>query len=128
MEMTKDEWNSDSLPTFHVSHTRAGMTAYKKTPAGRTVEVADEIILPVDGFGIVEVDLDQPGTTTKPLKMVQLVMCQDFRGTRCPPVKQWSNGVSRSSTTKIKLFWSSRGRSCLFLSSAIARNCFPQQV
>ena len=70
MEMTKYEWNSDSLPTFHVSHTRAGMTAYKKTPAGRTVEVADEIILPVDGFGIVEVDLDQPGTTTKPLKMV----------------------------------------------------------
>ena len=25
-------------------------------------------------------------------------MCQDFRVTGCPPVKQWSNGVNRSST------------------------------
>ena len=55
-----------------MSHTRAGMTAYKKAPAGRTVEVADEIILPVDGFGIVEVDLDQPSTATKPLKVVSV--------------------------------------------------------
>ena len=32
-----------------------------------TVEVADGTILPVDGFETVEVDLDQPGTTTKPV-------------------------------------------------------------
>ena len=30
------------------------MTAYKKAPAGTTVEVADMSILPVDGFGIVD--------------------------------------------------------------------------
>ena len=35
-----------------------------------TVEVADGNILPVDGFWIVEVDLNQPGSTTKPVKMI----------------------------------------------------------
>ena len=48
------------------------MTVYKKAPTGTTVEVADRTILPVDGFGIVEVDLDQSGTTTKPVKMVSV--------------------------------------------------------
>ena len=66
----KEEWDSESGATFHMFHTRAGMTAYNKEPAGTTVEVADGTILPVDGFGTVEVDLDQPGTKTKPLKMV----------------------------------------------------------
>ena len=46
------------------------MTAYKKAPAGTTVKVADETILPVDGFGTVEANLNQPGITTKPVKMV----------------------------------------------------------
>ena len=52
------------------SHTQVGVTAYKKVPAGTTVEVADGTIMPVDRFGTIEVDLDQPGTTTKPVKMV----------------------------------------------------------
>ena len=46
------------------------MTAYKKASAGTTVEVADGTTLPVDGFETIEVDLDQPGTTTKPVKLV----------------------------------------------------------
>ena len=53
-----------------MSHTQAGITAYKKAPAGTTVEVADGTNLPVDGFRTVEVDLDQPVTTIKPMKMV----------------------------------------------------------
>ena len=48
------------------------MTAYKKAPAGTTVEVVDETVLPIDGFGIVETDLDQPGTTAEPVKMVSI--------------------------------------------------------
>ena len=66
----KEEWNLDSGASFHMSPTQAGMPAYKKAPAGTTIEVADGTILPVDRFGTVEVDLDQPGTTTKPVKMV----------------------------------------------------------
>ena len=66
----------DSGAAFHMSHTRAGMAAYKKAPVGKTVEVADGTILPVDGFGAVEVDLDQPGTTTKPVKMVAVAYMQ----------------------------------------------------
>ena len=68
----KEEWNSDSGASFHMSHTQAGVTAYKKAPAETTVEVADGTILPEDGFGTIKVDLDQPGTTTKPMKMVSV--------------------------------------------------------
>ena len=37
---------------------RVGMTAHKKASAGTTFEIADGTILPVDGFGTIEVDLD----------------------------------------------------------------------
>ena len=65
----KGEWESDSGATFHMSHTRAGMSAYKKASPGTNVAIADGNILPVDGFGRIEVDLDQPGHTTKMVKM-----------------------------------------------------------
>ena len=65
----KEEWESDSGATFHMSHTRARMSAYKKASPGTNIEIADGNILPVDGFGRIEVDLDQPGHTTKVMKM-----------------------------------------------------------
>ena len=65
----KKEWESDSGVTFYMSHTRAGMSAYKKASPGTNVEIADGNILPVGGFGRIEVDLDQPGQTTKMVKM-----------------------------------------------------------
>ena len=52
----KEGWDSDSGTLFHTSHTQAGMTAYKKAPAGTVAEATDGTILPVDGFGTVEVD------------------------------------------------------------------------
>ena len=69
------------------------MTAYKKTPAGTTVEVDDGTILPVDSFGTVEVNLDQPGTTTKPVEIVSVAYVPE--GLRKPrstrkAVEQWS--------------------------------------
>ena len=68
----KEVWDSGSGATFHVSHTRVRMTAYKKVSAGTTIEVADGTNLPVDGFGTNGVDLDQPDSTTKPVKMVDV--------------------------------------------------------
>ena len=65
----KEQWESDSGATFHTSHTRAGMSAYKKASPGTNVEITDGNILPVDGFGRIEVDLDQPGHTTKVVNM-----------------------------------------------------------
>ena len=65
----KDEWESDSGSTFHMSHTRAGMYAYKKASPGTNAGIADGNILTVDGFGRIEEDLDQPGHTTKMVKM-----------------------------------------------------------
>ena len=65
----KEEWESDSGATFHMSHTRAGMSDYKKASPGTNIEIADGNTLPVDGFGRIEVDLDQPGRTTKMVRM-----------------------------------------------------------
>ena len=45
----KEKLVSDSCATFHMSHTRAGMPAYKKALPGTNVEIADGNILPVDG-------------------------------------------------------------------------------
>ena len=104
------------------------MIAYRKVPAGTTVEVVGRTISPIDRFGTFEVNLDQPGSTTKPVKMDSVAYVQDCRGTCCPPVKRWSNGISRSSSTKRKLLWDSRGRGRLFLTSALARNCFLQNM
>ena len=52
-----------------MSHTRAGMSAYKKASPGTTVEIDDDNLLPVEGFGRIDVDPDQPGHTTKMVKM-----------------------------------------------------------
>ena len=65
----KKEWESNSGATFHTSHTRARVSAHKKALPGTTVEIADGNILPVDGFGRIEVNLDQPSHTTKMVKM-----------------------------------------------------------
>ena len=65
----KEEWESDSGATFHMSHARARMSAYKKASPGTNVEIAEGNILPVDGYGRIDVDLDQPGHTTKVVKM-----------------------------------------------------------
>ena len=65
----KEKWESDSGAIFHMLHTRAGMSAYKEVSPGTTVKIADGNILLVDGLGRIEVDLDQPGHTTKMVKM-----------------------------------------------------------
>ena len=54
--------------------TRARMTAYKKASPGMTVGVTGRNILPVDGFGTIEMNLDQPGNTTK-LARIGAVVC-----------------------------------------------------
>ena len=39
-------------------HTRDGMKTYKKASPRTTIKVTDGTILPVDGFGTIEADLD----------------------------------------------------------------------
>ena len=51
------------------------MSAYKKASPGTTVEIVDGNILPVDGFGRIEVDLDQPGHTTKMVEDGRCCVC-----------------------------------------------------
>ena len=88
----KEEWESDSGATFHMSHTCAGMSAYKKASPGTNIEIADGNILPVDGFGRIEVDLDQPGHTTKMVKMDDVAYVPElFRNllSTVKAVEQW---------------------------------------
>ena len=91
----KEEWESDSDATFHMSHTRARMSAYKKASPGTNVEIADGNMLPVDGFGRIEVDLDQLGHTTKDGEDRRCYVVPGLSRTCCLPSKQWSNGGNR---------------------------------
>ena len=75
-----------------MSYARAGMTAYKKTSPGTTVEVADGNILSVDGFRTLQIDPDQPRHTTK-LVRIGAVTHESERSRDMLPtlkaVKQW---------------------------------------
>ena len=59
-------------------YTRTVMTTYKKASPETVVEVAHGHILPVDGFGTLEVDLAQPGNTTKLVRMGAIVYVLGF--------------------------------------------------
>ena len=100
----KEEWGSNSGASLHMPHTQARMTAYKTAPAGTTVEVADGTILPVDGFGTVEVDPDQPGTTTKPVKLISVAnvpgLSRNVLSTR-KAVEQWGKPLVYYKTNAI---------------------------
>ena len=70
-----------------MSHTRAGMSDYKKASPGTSIEIADENTLPVDGFGRIEVDLDQPGRTTKMVRMDDVAYVPGLSRNLMPTVK-----------------------------------------
>ena len=87
--------------------------------------VANSTILPVDGFGTIEVDLNRPGSTNKTRKWLPSRMCRLFHGTCCLPPNQWSNWVNRLSTTNERLCEGGfRGKSRSFSISAPARDWF----
>ena len=98
----KEEWDSDSDSTFQMSHTRSGLTAYKKASRGMTVKVADGTILPRDGFGTIEVDLDQLDTSTKPpVKMVVVVYVPGHSRNLSKAVEQWGKPLIYYKTTAV---------------------------
>ena len=112
----KEELESDSGGTLHMSPTHAGMTAYKTASPGTTVEVANGTILPVDGLGKVKVDLDQPGTTTKPVKMVAVAYVPELSRnllSTCRAVEQWGKPLIYHKRKVVLAF---------------PGKCFPQQV
>ena len=111
-----------------MSHTQTGMTAYKKTPAVMTVEIVDGTNLPEDGFGTVEVDLHQPGTTTEPVKMVSDAYVpgrsRNLLSTR-KAVEQRSKPLIYYKTNAVLGF---PGEEMPFLTSAPAKSSVPQHM
>ena len=88
-----EKWDSGSGASFHMPHTQTGMTAYEKASTGTTIEVADGTILPVDGFGAIEVDLDRPVTTTKPVNIISVACVPGHSRNLLSPrkaVEQWN--------------------------------------
>ena len=61
--------NGNQIPAPRSTCRTPGMSNYKKASPGTSIEIADGNTLPVDGFGRIEVDLDQPGRTTKMVRM-----------------------------------------------------------
>ena len=90
----------------HVSYTSSN-DYLQHGACGKTVEVADGTILPVDGFETVEVDLDQPGTTTKLAKMVVVAyvpeISRNLLSTR-KALKQWGKAPVYYKTKAILMF------------------------
>ena len=120
----KEEWESDSGATFHMSHTRAGMSSYKKASPGAAVEIADGNILSVDGFGRIEVDVDQPALTTKRATMDDVAYVSGLSRNllfAIKAVEQWGNPLIYYRNEASLGF---PGRNRLFSNSAPARNCF----
>ena len=124
----KEEWESDSGATFHMSHTRARMSAYKKASPGTNVEIADGNILPVDGFGRIEMDLDQPGRTTKMVKMDDVAYVPGLSRNLLSTVKaveQWGKPLIYYRNKAVLGF---RGRNRLFSNPAPVGGCFQLQA
>ena len=123
----KDKWNLASGATFHMSHTQVGMTAYKKASAGMTAEVAHGTILPVDRLETIEINLDQPGTTTKPVNMLPSRMSALSRNllfTR-NAVEQWEKPFVYYETKSVLGF---PREEALVFTSVPGRECLPQQM
>ena len=104
------------------------MSAYKKALPGTTVEIADGNILPVDGFERIEVNLDQPGYTTKMVKMDDVAYVPGLSRNLLSTIKaveQWGKLLIYYRNEAILGF---PGRNRLFSNSAPVRDCFQLQA
>ena len=111
-----------------MSHTSAGMSALKKASPGTTVEIADGNNPPVDGFGRIEVDLDQPGHPTKMVEMDDVAyvpgLSRNLLSTT-KAVEQWGKPLIYYRNEAVLGF---PGRNRLFSNSASVKDCFQLQA
>ena len=59
-----ESWNADSGSTEHVTPDATALTEYKPAAPGDMVEVSDKTLLPVQGYGGLTLELQQPGAIT----------------------------------------------------------------
>ena len=123
----REEWEPDSGATFHMSHTRAGMSAYKKVSPGANVEIADGNIRPVDGFGRIEVDLDQPVHTTKMVRIDDVAYVPGLSRNLLSTIKSVEQWGKPSIYCKNEAVLGFPAEESLFSKSAPVRDCFQLQ-
>ena len=56
-----ESWNEDSGATEHMTPDGTALMDYKPAAPGDMVEVADRTFVPVQGYGRLELELQQPG-------------------------------------------------------------------
>ena len=59
-----ESWIADSGSTEHMTSDATALTEYKPAVSGNMVEVADKTLLPVQGYGGLTLELQQPGGIT----------------------------------------------------------------
>ena len=59
-----ESWIADSGSTGHMTPDATPLTEYKPAAPGDMVEVADKTLLPVQGYGGLALELQQPGGIT----------------------------------------------------------------
>lgn len=117
----KEEWELDSVATLHMPHVRTGMSDYKKAFPETTVDIANGNVLPLDGFGRIEVDLGQPRHTTKMVKIDEVAYLPGLSQNPLSALKaegQWAQ----------RLFWGSWGSSRFFSTFITVGDCLQLQV
>ena len=103
-------------------------TASKMASPGTNVEIADGTILPVNGFGRIEVDLAQPGHTTKMVKMDDVAYVPGLSRNLLSTIKaveQWGKPLIYYRNRTVLGF---PGRNRLFSNSVPVRDCFQLQA
>ena len=125
---SKEKWESESSATFHMSDTRVGRTAYKKASPRTTVEVADGNILPKDGFGTVEVDLDQPGNRTELGKMGAVAYMPGLSRNRLSILKAVEQYSEFNIYCRTKTVLGFLGEKSLVFNFCPRKDCFQQQA
>ena len=119
----KEEWESDSGATFHMSHTHAGMSAYKKASPGTNVDIVDGNILAVDGLGRIELILDQLGHITKIVKMDDVAYVPGLSPNLLSTVKAVEHWGKPLIYYRNKAVLGFPGEEYLFSNSAPVRDC-----
>ena len=96
-----ESWIADSASTEHITPDPTALKEYKPAAPGDMVEVADKTSLPVQGYGALTLELQQPGGITV-VTLQMLPMCHLWGATSFPRGERVRGLENLSSTTRTR--------------------------